>query len=287
MPDNVSDLAKIRYFYMKLGNLFCYDFKIIIDEDLALISVNYDEIGKYQTFTQIAEILNVILNNINKNSKGKIITRNNNGKHRYSHVANEVMFRDEVTGEEYKLLLDLTLDLFRIQAGMETKQFAYTTDMMGSYDIISSRECEKMDRELGLIDDFGYRDKKIKTIKEEIDKKNFSLIEKINYMWKELSLSFIGPHEIRQYFISLISVIFPYLSYDVYNLYYGDVTKSQFASLFILHGEDDIYLLLDNSLGMIVSDKENIKSMFNFGWKTSSKSLLDVIGYKTSNDKVR
>lgn len=289
IPDNCTDLEKIRYIYMKLGNLFCYDFKIIIDEDLAGTALNYEQIDKYQTCTQITEILNVILRGINKTSKAKVISRddNRNTKHRYTHVANEVEFTDEVTGEKYKLLLDLTLDLFRIQAGMRTMQFAYTTDAFGSYDIITLKECEQMDRKLGIINDNGYRDEKINDVKKELVNSDISLYDKIIYMWNKLSLNFAGSHEIRQYFIFLLNKIFPNISYSVYNFYYGNVSQSQFASLFIIHGDDDIYLLLDNSLGLVVTDKNNINNMLSLGWKTSSKDLSSVIGYDPNNDKIR
>lgn len=289
MPDNVTDLAKIRYIYMKLGNLFSYDFKIVADENLAGLDVDYDEIARYQTCTQISKILNTILSNINKNSKAKIVSRNlnNNSRYRYSHVANEVVFTDEKTGIEYKLLLDLTLDLFRIQAGMQTMQFAYTTDEFGSYDIISTKECEEMDKELGLIDKDGYRDKKILEVKNEISKLNETLVNKIKYMWDKLSISFAGSHEVRQYFISILSTIFPYVGYHVYNLYYRDVSETQFASLFIIKDKDDkdIYFLLDNNLGLMISNKENINHMLSFGWKSNSRTLSDVIGYEPEYQK--
>lgn len=287
MPNDVSDLVKVRYVYMKFGSLFSYDFKIVMDEDIASTEVKFDEIGKYQTCVQIAQILNVVLNNINKNCKAKIITREGPGcgRYKYQHVANEIRFTDEKTGIEYKLLLDLTLDLFRIQSGLQTMQFAYTTDSLGSYDIITDKECNEMDKELGFIKKEN-REKQILEIREELSKSNLSMKDKIQYMWDKLYVYFNGAHEARQYFEYLISKIFYGIEYHIYSLYYAAVSETQFVSLFIIKGEEDIYLLVDNNLGMMLSSKDNVNNMLSFGWRTSSKTLFDVVGYEPDIGKV-
>lgn len=288
IPENVSDLAKVRYVYKMLGNLFSYDFSIIIDEEVALKDVDFDEIERYQTCTQIAKIFNVILNNINETSKAKIIARhlNNNSHHTYEHLANEVCFTDSKTGLEYKLLLDLTLDLYRIQSGMQTRQFAFTTDALGTYDIISLNECEQLDKELGLFEPKGYTDKEIKNIAELLEKDPASTKQKLFSMWNILSKTFGGAHEAKQYYENLISTIFPSIAFNSYNMYYKDISTKEFASLFIIHAEEDIYVLLDNKLGVVFSSKEKIYNMMKFGWKTSSNTLADVIGYNPYNDNI-
>lgn len=289
MPKDVCDLAKVRYAYKMLGNLFSYDFSIIIDDSIAGKEVNYDDIQRYQTCTQISEIFNVILNNINENSKSEVIERkqNNNSHNNYEHVANSVAFTDTKTGIEYKLLLDLTLDLFRIQSGMQTRQFAFTTDIHGTHDIISLRECEELDRELGILDPYGYTDEQIKKVGQEISELQCSTKQKIFGMWNRLSKKFSGAHEAKQYFESILGTVFPTLPYRSYNLYYKDVAASEFASLVIVDAEEEIYVLLDNKLGMVFSSKENINEMMKSGWKTSSHTLEGVIGYDPYADNIK
>lgn len=286
IPDGVSDLAKVRYIYKMLGNMFCYDYGIIANESIAGATVNYENIDRFQTCGQIAEILAAALSGINGGVKTGVITRSgiNTSEHTYEHKATSVEFKDKKTDFEYKLLLDLTLDLYRIQSGMQTKQFGFTTDALGTYDIISLKECEDLDKELGLLEEEGYLDKKIEKVKDEISKLDgFKTIEKLRYMWSKLNKSFAGPHEARQYFENVLRECFPTLRFKIFNMYYEDVSKTDFESLFVIKDEeeksDDIFLLVDNRSGVLRSDKDTITNMLRLGWVTTSNSINDVLGY--------
>lgn len=280
-PKDVSDLHLIRYFYIMLGKLFCYDLFIIVDKDIVYKDVDYDRIGKYQTCYQISKILNVILSDINESAHAKIIARTQaNINYQCPHLANEIEFVDSKTQLKYKLLLDLTLDLYRIQAGMQTRQFAFTTDSSGSYDIISLKECEEMDRVLGFIDERGYREEEISKVKKKLENSQLSLKAKIKDIWDKLSLTFAGQNELKQYFEYLLCELLPNINYKSYNLYYNKQNEEDFSQLFILHDQEDVYLLLDNKLGIIFTDRENIKNMLNTGFKTNSYSLEDIVNKK-------
>ena len=282
MPEGISDLAKVRYIYKKFGSMFCYDYGIITDENIAGVKVNYENIDKFQTCGQIAEILSVALSGINGNVETKVIPRkaNTNADHKYEHMATAVKFHDNVTDFDYNLLLDLTLDLYRIQAGMQTRQFAFTTDADASYDIISLRECEELDKELGLYDERGYLDSYIEEVKEQLRTSSMNTSEKLKYMWSKLNKSFSGPHEARLYFENLLRECIPNCYYKVFNMYYQDVSRTEFESLFIISSADseDIYVLVDNNMGVVRSDLQAVNNMFKLGWESTSNSIKDVLG---------
>ena len=283
MPEDVSDLAKVRYIYKKFGSMFCYDYGIITDEEIAGVKVNYENIDKFQTCGQIAEILATALKGINGNVETRIIPRkaNTNTDHKYEHMATEVKFHDRKDDYDYKLLLDLTLDLYRIQAGMQTRQFAFTTDESSSYDIISLRECEELDKQLGLYDEMGgYLDTRINEVKNELAKSDLNTLEKLRYVWNKLGRTFSGPHEARLYFENLIRECVPNCYYKVFNMYYEDVSRTEFESLFIISSADapDIYLLVDNNVGVVKTDLQTVNNMFKLGWESTSNSIKDVLG---------
>ena len=58
--------------------------------------------------------------------------------------------------DDLKYILDLTLDLYLIQSGCQTKSFAYETDSLNTYEIIPSTDIVNIDEKLGLIDNGCY-----------------------------------------------------------------------------------------------------------------------------------
>lgn len=275
IPENITDLEKLRWLYIKLGNLFCYDFRIMVDKSLMDRKVDFNRIGRYQTCIQISEIFNIVLSNLNSNVSAKVIPRltNDRAVRGGEHVANVVSFTDEVTNIHYDLLLDLTLDLYRIQAGMQTGQFAYTTDMNSTYDIISLAECAQMDSKLNLT--YGkYTNQKIDEVKEILQKSSLSLKEQINYMWESLGKKFAGIHEAQLYLSELFMQILPQVQIKKYNLSYGTVSDLDVVVLFeIRDNGTSTYILFDNMDGLIPTSLNNVKAMLKAGWKTNSDSL--------------
>ena len=171
IPDNLTDLEKVRYIYINLGKLFSYDYLVIFDESVITKPIDYDknEIDRYKTCYQISEILMTLINGLIPNCQAKIIERKIPGRSfNKEHVATEVIFNDGL-----KLILDLTLDLANIQGGLKTKEFGYTTNSTGDYDIISLKECAEMDKKLGFIAD-KYTDDYIDEFIEQLSKIDFS-----------------------------------------------------------------------------------------------------------------
>ena len=130
IPNNLSSLEKVRWVYKKAGELFSYDYNYINDEESQVI-YEKDFIGNYQTCIEISSILNLMLNNIDSNVKSEIVERNVDSRGRVDgHKCNVVSIGNE------KYVLDLTLDLYLIQAGFQTKNFGYYTTVYGDEDII-------------------------------------------------------------------------------------------------------------------------------------------------------
>ena len=286
MPEDLSDIEKVRYIYLKLGNIFSYDYRIMKNLDVINEQIDYSSssINKYQTCIHISEILALLLNNIDANCKAQVITRPMEGRdYMQDHVAVEVEFKDGL-----KILLDLTLDLFLIQSGMQTKQFGFTTNIEGDYDIISLKECREMDKKLGYIKE-DYTNKKIMDLKNELDSKDYSnmskreIIEyKISQIKEKLLVKFSGNYESMRYIANLFLTI---LNKDElselkqYNLEYEHVQELYLLNIFMFNDSNLVYSYT-NELGLEETTYSSIKNLLNRGWKTNSNTLETILSKK-------
>ena len=77
MPDDLTDLEKVRYIYINLGKLFSYDYRIVVDESVISKPLDYadNEISRYQTCYQISEVLTVLINGLVPTCHAKVIER--------------------------------------------------------------------------------------------------------------------------------------------------------------------------------------------------------------------
>lgn len=278
IPDDVTLLEKVRWLYIKVGEIFSYDYRISDNIKYAISEIDFskDYINRYQTCTQISYIFNLMLNNI-EGCKSKIIERKLDirGINGIEHVANEVIL---ATGE--KLILDLTLDLYLIQSGCQTKQFGYTTDAENNYDIISLKECEEMDKKLGLIKNNQYTDIKIHQLKEEIDSFNYSSMDEeqiIEYKMKKIAQiipKMRGYHEGKQFVNKLFNSILK-IPYKEYNLKHNKDNNLELLTCFeIINDSTALWYLYDSKLGLIKTNKVNLTQMLDCGWYTKSESIL-------------
>ena len=57
LPEDLTDLEKVRYIYINLGKLFSYDYRIVADESVAEEPVDYskNDIGRYLSLIHISE----------------------------------------------------------------------------------------------------------------------------------------------------------------------------------------------------------------------------------------
>lgn len=275
IPENIETLEKIRWVYMMLGQVFSYDFRITANPEIAKQTVDFSKnyISKYQTCVQISEILNRILNTI-PGCKSEIIDRKieirgHDGK---NHKANAVTLE---TGEKY--LLDLTLDLYLIQSGCQTKEFGYTTDKYSTYDIISRFECKNIDKKLGF--NINYLDSELEKLDNAIAGKTMN--EKIKYINEFLkNIHFAGYHEKKTFVDKLIFLILK-VNYKEYNLKHIKNGAIKLYTCFKLEDDTGEYFCMfndDNKLEIV--EKNVINDMINNGWITKSETLLEELNKK-------
>lgn len=277
IPENVSTLEKVRWIYIKLGELFSYDYTVVSRPKEALKELTFEDnyISPYQTCIQISQIMNIILNSLGPECKSKIVDTQDSvrGINNSTHKANSVEFSN---GEKY--LLDLTLDLYLIQSGCQTKHFGFTTPN-GEYDILPLLECERIDKSFGIIKYGEYTDKKINDMKSRLNSIDYSSMtedEILNYklsMLNTLVPKFRGSHEGKMYLNKLFIEVLK-TRFKEYHLTLQRESIDELATIYKFIDTDSWYLYTPN-LGLFRTSKENIKSMLNSGWISKSNSLFD------------
>ncbi|MBQ9014316.1 MAG: hypothetical protein IJ094_12345 [Bacilli bacterium] len=279
IPDDLTDLEKIRYIYINLGKIFNYDYRVIDDESIIEENIDYSKskIKSYKTCYQISEILCILINGLLPNCSAKLVERTIPGrKFKHEHVAVEVELNNTM-----KILLDLTLDLSNIQGNLKTKEFGYTTNENGDYDIISQSECKIMDEKLGFIND-KYTDDYIEEFNEELKKLNYGDMtesDKIEYKIKRakerFSVNFNGKHEAIRYIYTILSKI---LTSDElsclkqYNLIYSNSEDNDLIAIY-LFDKYGLYYCYSSMLGFNKIKPSVIETLLKSGWKTNSKSI--------------
>lgn len=282
LPDDITDLEKVRYIYINLGKLFSYDYRIIVDESVASIPIDYthNEIGRYKTCYQISEVLMILINGLIPSCQAKLIERTIQGRHfAKEHVATEVTFSDGL-----KIILDLTLDLANIQGGLKTKEFGFTTNSTGDYDIISLAECAQMDKKLGFIVD-KYTDDYINEFVEQIsqiDFSNYSPAEVIDFKIKKIkevfSKDFKGTHEAIRYIYTLFSKILSNDEFGKLKQFNLSYSNSDDFNLMAIYSFDELglYYSYSNELGFNKVNAQIIANLLKSGWRTNSNSIQSI-----------
>ena len=280
MPEYNSPLEKLRWLYLKLGKMFCYDYRIASDPSIATNELDFDKnyVGRFQTCAQISYIANIMFNQI-PGVKSKIIERKMDYRGHQQlgleHVANEVTI-DGVG----KFILDLTLDLYLIQSGYQTEHFGldyfkdhkidlqYTQE---GYDIISLRECRMLDEKIGILPLDGYTNERQNEYMSIFEKQDFSIKtpnEIIDYKLKYLSKlvpQFKGHHEGKLLLNKLILEMLK-VDYKEFNLTYRNDNTDQIITCFdIFYKNEEIWLLYSNTSGIIKTTKEKIEHMLKNG----------------------
>lgn len=292
IPENVPALYQLRWLYIKLGELFSYDYRIMKNPQIVRRKMDFTEdISKFQTCTQISEILAFMINQSSINCTATVIKRflPNERYRKDNHVAVRVDNLDN--GEVY--LLDLTLDLYRIQSGMETKNFAYASTPEFDCNIIPLTECEIMDKYFGLTNIDGYLDTKIKAFKEKMASiKEYGFDEDVlleynlNYIMKEFYRPFNGNQEAKLYIENLLFILLEDNQLErmsVHNLSFGDDDNLDMANCYVFDFEDPKYYLFENKSGLVKSNADKIKNMLNTKWHTNSKTLENKLNQKNRN----
>lgn len=287
MPDNLTPIEKVRWIYINLGKLFSYDYRVVNDPSLGYgKKINTKEfIGRYQTCVQISQILAEVLNRIDGIECNVIKRRLDGARGLFGedHVANEVLLTQD--GYTYKLMLDLTLDLYLIQSNCFTKHFCYQDDGTGTYDIIPIRDDIEMDKKLGFVDsDNDYTDRLIEIVKDELNAYDYSnhtskeIVEyKIDYILNRFKRVFSGYHEGKQYINLLFNELLR-IQYREFNLYHQKDNKVNLKTIYRIDSGDYVkWIVYSNKSGFICVDEERLKHMLANGWQTNSTTLMNIL----------
>ena len=282
IPENLTDLEKVRYIYINLGKIFSYDYRVIVDESVINEKIDYlnNEISRYKTCYQISEVLTILINGLIPTCHAEILERKLPGRRFIKeHVATSVSFSDGL-----KIILDLTLDLANIQGGLRTKEFGYTTNSKGEYDIISQKECEQMDKKLGFITD-KYVDDYIYEFVQNLNKKDFSsktkeeiLDYKIRKTKEVFSKDFKGAHEATRYISTLLTKVLSSEELDKlrqYNLSYSNSNDFNLITVYAFQ-DYNLYYSYSNELGFNKITLDVISDLLKNGWKTNSNSIQNI-----------
>ncbi len=290
IPANATILEKIRWVYIRLGQIFSYDYRKGLTEYQSVVNpIDMEKyVGKYQSCLEMTEVLNYILNRI-AGVKSRTITRKNSelrGHAAQDHVANEVTFEQD--GYEFKIMLDLALDLSLIQSRSKTMHFGFEDDGSGTYTVIPQVENRTMDVKLGLIgENQEYTDEIIKraeserfnsTNPEETINRGIQLIN-------SLSMSFSGYHEGKQFMGLLFHRLLP-CYYKEFNLYYRGEGKINLKTFYKLELNGcEKWVMYSKEQGLLEVDPMFIAEMLNSGWTTNSRTLMENIYGDKSNIK--
>lgn len=288
IPDDFSALEKIRWLYLKLGQVFCYDYSIMTEDRSALHAQyedgNFQNVGRYQTCIQISEILALMINNANIACEAKLVDRGLPGvNYAQNHVAVDLTMPDQT-----KYLLDLTLDLYLIQSGCQTNEFGYTTDRYNTYEIIALEDIKTIDQKIGLLSGDIYTDQRNKQIKEQMENIEYpfenekaKLELKLDMMAKNLVPTFFGAHEGKRYIDKLMfEILMPKETARLksYNLFFQDINYLFLVTCYIFKNDGEyLCYLYDNRVGLISTTPEKLDNMMENGWRTNSNSFKDVL----------
>ena len=75
IPENVPTLDKVRWLYIKLGELFSYDYRVASFPEEVSKKLTFEDnyIGSFQTCVQISQIMDIVLNSLGGECKSKTI----------------------------------------------------------------------------------------------------------------------------------------------------------------------------------------------------------------------
>lgn len=279
IPEGLSEIELIRWIYIKMGNLFSYDYRVAGDINIGKRKVRYDDeyISNYQTCAQICEILSGIFTYLGIENK---IIEMQTGLQKYEveHVINEVTLS---SGEKY--VLDLTVDLSLIQSGSMTNFFA--SHEYNGHDTISESKLEAIDEKLHLIKNGEYMDKKIrdrKSIINGLDYSNMTDDEILKYKVekiKELVPNFTGYNEGKMFVQKLLKDF--EIEHHEFNLIYKNDESNKLIGCFLVYGDENIWYLYAGNCGLIPTNANNLRKMMDRGWSCKSYMFNNIIEEET------
>ena len=271
MPDNLEELEKVRWVYVKLGSIISYDYRRLDFKNIVNISDEY--ISKYQTCVQVSDLLNQLLNSVGV--KCESFEREEDKLHYdQAHKYNVVTLN---TGE--KLYLDLVYDLPYIQNDFKTLNFGYK-DAGNEFIVISQFEDKMMDEKMGLYPN-GYKDEEVEDFRRELERNNYyfnSYEEEMDYIINK-SKTYLNP---SVDFVEGSNILEKKMFQDIvrgliitHNLVNQNMDKIR---VYLFNKMDEkVWYLYSKGNNLIKSNEEDIKSLLNNGWINKSGEIYNYI----------
>lgn len=294
IPEGLNDLEKARWVYIKLGKTITYDMNVFYlrDEILGDVYNQKVDINSYESThlicKSISEIYIDLLKKLGIESELVEVSKD----YKFNHVGTKIKFNDGLI-----VFTDLTLDLYRIQTGMRTLNFAYTSPG-DDYDILSRRELREIDNKLGYTFRGVYLDDFIDFVSEELKNEEkvkryllngkeisqFNTAEiisrKINFLLTHVLPSNLGYVESRNLLLEVLGKCLTseeIMCVNQYDLVRDTVDEFnvEFANCIKINdGRQSVYYIKLPDEEMKQVSQEGIEELFESGWKNKQKKKI-------------
>jgi len=239
MPNDLSDIEKLRYIYIYLGKILCSDINVMDDKNEDISFNNISNINNIWSAISGRKVSDVIISKIfmyicfRCGFKCELVSTNIKGN-----LANKVYVDNNF------LVVDLYSDLHNIQGGFATKYFDKYNDN------------KDIDMKICYIKD-DYMDVYLDNILKNIDYNSENAFEDILYLTSNIiNVSNIGTLELCKIYKSIFDKYMPLKSVKVNNLFVCG--NSNIKSHFTLFNYNDNYYSFNYNKGIFMSLDYNV-----------------------------
>lgn len=288
IPKDLTDLEKARWLYIQLGRKFKYDMNVFYmsEEEMGEQynqNPNVDIENTNKTICKpINEIYIELLRRLGIAAELKQVSKN----YTYNHVGTVIILPEQ----NLTIFTDLTIDLYRIQQGLMTDDFAFTSPD-GEYDIISRKELKDIDNKIEytylnlymneFIDLIAKEMKDDDTVRKYISKdKDEELLttEKFEFLLKQLPLDRMGYVEARNFLLYLINTVFKPQDKAKINQYdlFRELGNGQreFVNCIVIRENETNYYIQEDGKDLRKIDKTEMEEMLHNGWNNRKKKKI-------------
>ena len=288
LPQNLTEMEKARWLYIELGKHFKYNMSVFYmsEEELGKIYNEEISIDEENSNLSICKPINQIYVLLLERMGISATVKEFPGKYTYNHVGTVIEFPKE----NMTIYTDLTVDLFRIQQGLRTENFAFTSPN-GIYDILSRKELRDIDNKIGytylglyvdeFVDRISEEMKDDETVRKYISKKGTERLhtsEKFEFLLKQMPLTKMGYVEARNFLIYLISNVFKeedkrnISQYDLYRE--GNNGSKEFLNCIVIRDEEPDYYIQRDGKDILKISKDEMENLLKNGWKNRRKKEI-------------
>lgn len=239
MPNDLSDIEKIRYIYVYLGKVLCSDINIMNDKNDSISFNNITNINNIWCSLTNRKVSDVIICKIfmyvcfRCGFECELISTNIKGN-----------FANNVTVDNKNLIVDLFSDLPNIQGGFATRYFDKYND------------CKDIDKKIGYIKD-EYMDVYVDNVLKNIDYGCDNILEEVLYFTSGvINIGNIGTVELYKIYRNIFDKYIPSCDIKVNNLFVSGNSRSK--EHFTLFSYNDNYYSFNYNKGSFTCIDYNV-----------------------------